>query len=91
MNKIKIEFEESIKIDGKEIKELEFREPLGEDMESLIGIIASGGVSNTGKAITALAARCVTSYPLEEDTLRALPAKTYMKIVEAFYPFLPQM
>jgi hypothetical protein len=90
MSNFKVKFDEPININGREVKELEFREPIGEDMESLIGIIAEG-VENTGEALTALASRCVVSHSLEEDDIRAMPAKAYLKIVSAFTPFLPQM
>jgi len=91
MNNFKVEFDTPEIIDGKEVRELEFREPIGADMEALIGVVAGGGVENTGKAITALASSCVVSHSLTEDDIRKLSAKGYMKIVGAFTPFLPQI
>jgi len=85
----KIELKESENINNKEIKELEFREPTGADMEEFLGeMVSEGGKVNIGKSVTGLAARCVVSFSLSEDDIRAFSAKNYMEIAKGFMGFL---
>ena len=82
MNKFKVELVEPEIVNGKEIKELEFREPVGADLEKIVG------VEKLGKAITELAAKLVTNVPLTADDIRNFKGKNYMKISEAIMGFL---
>ena len=82
MDKFKIELAEPEVINGKEITELEFREPLGADLEEIVG------VEKLGKAITELAAKLVTNVPLTADDIRKFKGKNYMKISEKIMGFL---
>ena len=75
-------------IDNKEITELEFREPLGADLEEIIGEFSSGDKKATGKALTELASKLVTSHPLTPDDFRKFKAKNYMVVVNKMMAFL---
>jgi hypothetical protein len=82
MNKFKIELVEPEVLNGKEITEIEFREPLGSDLEDIVG------VEKLGKAITELAAKLVTNIPLTAEDIRNFKGKNYMKISEGIMGFL---
>jgi len=82
MNKFKVELVEPEIVDGKEITELEFREPLGADLEDIVG------VEKLGKAMTELAAKLVTNVPLTAEDIRTFKGKNYMKISERIMGFL---
>ena len=90
MDKIKIKLPKPIEIDGKKVEELEFREPLGADMEDFVGEIASAGGDKKamGKVITELAEKLIVSHPLSADDFRQMPGKNYMAIVQELSSFL---
>jgi len=89
MKKFKVELLETEKVDGKEIKELEFREPVGADMEEFLGeIITEDGKPKVGKGVTGLAARCLVSHSLTEEDIRSFSAKNYIRIATRFVGFI---
>ncbi|GAB6045072.1 hypothetical protein JCM11957_06700 [Caminibacter profundus] len=90
MDKIKVKLPKPIEIDGKKVDELEFREPLGADMEDFVGEIASAGGDKKamGKVITELAEKLIVSHPLSADDFREMPGKNYMAIVQELSSFL---
>ena len=75
-------------IDDKEITELEFREPLGADLEEIMGSFSGGDKKAIGKALTQLASNLVTSHPLTPDDFRKFKAKNYMAVVNEMMGFL---
>lgn len=89
MSNFKIELKEPEVVDGKEIKELEFREPRGSDMEDFLGeIVTEDGKPKVGKGVTGLATRCIVSHSLSEDDIRAFSAKNYMQVATRFMGFI---
>jgi len=82
MEKINVTLPTPVKIDGKEVSELEFREPIGADIEAIIGS------DSIGKSITTLAASLCTSVALNEEDVRALPADDYLAISGVLMDFL---
>ncbi|ADV47017.1 phage tail assembly protein [Nitratifractor salsuginis] len=82
MGTIKVSLPEPMTIDGKEVRELEFREPLGADIEGLIG------TESLGKSVTKLASSLCTNIPLSEDEIRAMSAKNYLSVSEVMMGFL---
>lgn len=90
MDKIKVTLPKPIIIDGKEVKTLEFREPLGEDMEEFVGEIAAGGgdMKSLGKIITQLAEKLIVSHPLSAEDFRKMSGKNYIAIVQELSDFL---
>ena len=89
MKNFKVELLEVEKVDGKEIKELEFREPVGADMEDFLGeMISEDGKPKVGKGVTGLATRCIVSHNLTEDDIRGFSAKNYMQIATRFMGFI---
>jgi len=87
---IKVVLPKEIEIDGKKITELEFREPLGEDMEDFVGelAVAGGDKKAMGKVITELAEKLIISHPLSSDDFRKMSGKNYMTIVQKLSDFL---
>ena len=61
MDTIKVKLPKPIEIDGEKVTELEFREPLGEDMEDFVGEIAAAGGDKKamGKVLTELAEKLI--------------------------------
>ena len=88
MEKIKIKLVEPEKIDGKEVAELEFREPLGADLEEIMGEFSGGDKKAIGRALTKLAANLITSHPITEDDFRRFRAKNYMAVMNEMMSFL---
>lgn len=90
MDKFKVVLPKPIKIDDKEVKELEFREPIGEDMEDFVGEIAANGGDKKamGKVITELAEKLIVSHPLSAEDFRKMPGKDYMAVVQKISDFL---
>ncbi|HIP44432.1 MAG TPA: phage tail assembly protein [Sulfurospirillum arcachonense] len=90
MDTIKVVLPKEIEIDGKKITELEFREPLGEDMEDFVGelAVAGGDKKAMGKVITELAEKLIISHPLSSDDFRKMSGKNYMTIVQKLSDFL---
>jgi hypothetical protein len=90
MDKFKVVLPKPVQIDGKEVKELEFREPVGADMEDFVGEIASNGGNKKemGKVITELAGKLIVSHPLTAEDFREMPGKDYMAIVQEVSDFL---
>ena len=90
MDKFKVVLPKPIEIDGKEVSELEFREPIGEDMEDFVGEIAANGGDKKamGKVITELAEKLVISHPLSAEDFRKMPGKDYMAVVQKISDFL---
>ena len=90
MDTIKVVLPEKFEIDKKEIVELEFREPIGADMEDFVGeLAASGGDKKVmGKIITQLAEKLIVSHPLNADDFRKMSGKNYMAIVQKLSDFL---
>jgi hypothetical protein len=90
MENIKVKLPKPIKVDGKEVTELEFREPLGEDMEDFVGEIAAAGGDKKamGKVLTELAEKLIVSHPFSADDFRKMPGKDYMAVVNALSDFL---
>jgi len=82
MEKLKVALPTPANIDGKEVTELEFREPIGADIEKIIGS------ESVGKSITSLAASLCTNVALSEDEVRALPADDYLAISGVLMDFL---
>ena len=82
MEKITVKLPEPVAIDGKEITEIEMRQPTGGDVEGIVG------VDNLGRAVTELVVRLTTNVPLTEDDVRALSAKNYLKLSEEVMGFL---
>lgn len=75
-------------VDGKEIKELEFREPLGGDLEEVLGEFSSGDKKVLGGALTKLASTLVVSHPISIEDFRGFKAKNYMAIMGEMSAFL---
>jgi hypothetical protein len=90
MDKIKVKLPKPIEFDGKKIEVLEFREPIGEDMEEFVGELAgvNGDKKALGKIITELAERLIISHPLSAEDFRKMPGKNYMAIVQEISAFL---
>ena len=90
MDKFKITLPKIEKINEKEIKELEFREPLGADMEEFVGEMSVVGSNKAaiGKIITTLAEKLIVSEPLSADDFRKMKGKNYMAIVQELSNFL---
>lgn len=88
MENIKIKLIEPEKIGDEEIKELEFREPLGADLEEIMGEFSTGNKKAIGKALTQLASNLVTSHPLSADDFRKFKAKNYMAVMNEMMTFL---
>ena len=90
MDKFKVVLPKPIKIENKEVKELEFREPIGEDMEDFVGEIAANGGDKKamGKVITELAEKLIISHPLSAEDFRKMPGKDYMAVVQRISDFL---
>jgi hypothetical protein len=90
MEKFKVVLPKTVTIDGKEIKGLEFREPLGADMEDFVGEIAANGGDKKamGKVITELAEKLIVSHPLSAEDFRKMPSKSYMAVVQKISDFL---
>lgn len=90
MDKFKVVLPKPIKIENEEVSELEFREPIGEDMEDFVGEIAANGGDKKamGKVITGLAEKLVISHPLSAEDFRKMPGKDYMAVVQKISDFL---
>jgi len=88
LERIKIELVKPEKIDAKEIKVLEFREPIGADLESIIGEFSSGDKKAIGKAMTELAAKLIVNEPITADDFRKFSAKNYMAVINELMSFL---
>jgi len=90
MDKFKVVLPKPIKVENKEVKELEFREPIGEDMEDFVGEIAANGGDKKamGKVITELAEKLIISHPLSAEDFRKMPGKDYMAVVQRISDFL---
>jgi len=76
------------KIDGKEIQELEFREPIGADLEEIMGEFSGGDKKSIGKALTQMASNLVISHPISPDDFRIFKAKNYMAVMNEMMTFL---
>jgi hypothetical protein len=68
-------------VDGKEVKELVCRQPLGGDIERVIG-------KPTGESITELTAAVCTNVALEPDDIRKFSGKNYIAIAGVMLDFL---
>lgn len=79
---IKVALPEAVEIDGKQVETLEFRQPVGADIEELIGS------ESLGRSVTKLASRLCINVPLTEEEIRAISAKNYLAISEAMMGFL---
>ena len=73
---------EPVEIDGKEVKEVLLRQPIGADMEDVIG------ARSTGRVVTSLASSLATNVALSEEDVRRLSAKNYMALSEVVLDFL---
>ena len=82
MTMIKVALPTATKIGEKEVTALEFREPIGADIEQIIGN------DSIGESITSLAASLCTTVPLEVEDVRALSADNYLAISGVLIDFL---
>ena len=81
-DEIKVALPEPAEIDGKEVNEIIMRQPIGADLEDVIG------AKSPGVVVTALASRLATNVPLTEEDVRKLSAKNYMALSEVVLDFL---
>lgn len=88
MAKIEIRLHTPEEIDGKKIEVLELREPIGADLEEIIGEFSVEDKKAIGRAITELASQLIVNAALTPDDIRRFNAKNYMKLVSALTPFL---
>ncbi len=88
MAKIEIRLQPPEELDGKKIEVLELREPIGADLEGIIGEFSAEDKKAIGKALTELASQLIVNMALTPDDIRRFNAKNYMKVVSELTPFL---
>ena len=79
---ITVALPEPAEIDGKEVNEIILRQPIGADLEDVIG------AQSPGRVVTALASRLATNVALSEEEVRKLSAKNYMALSGVVLGFL---